>query len=91
MVIAWTVSALAMPTRQRLAFAAIWFFALAGVMNGVGHPLLAALARGYFPGLVTSPAVGMAGALVWRELHRAGHAISLLYVADLQLARKGIW
>jgi hypothetical protein len=53
---------------SRLALFPIWFFALASIGNGIAHPVLAIIARGYFPGLVTSPIVGIVGILLWRRL-----------------------
>lgn len=46
----------------------IWFLALASAANGIVHPLLAWLAGGYFPGLWTSPAAGLAGIALLRAL-----------------------
>lgn len=52
----------------RWALVPIWFFALGMTLNGVAHPLLALQARGYFPGLVTSPMVGVFGIILWSRL-----------------------
>lgn len=46
----------------------VWFFAIAMTVNGLAHPVLALTARGYFPGLLTSPAVGLLGVLLVRRL-----------------------
>jgi len=46
----------------------IWCFAIAAIVNGIAHPLLAVAARGYFPGLITSPVVGVVGVLLWIRL-----------------------
>ena len=59
----WVWAAFTMRTRSRAAYFAIWFFALAAVLNGVAHPLLAIRAGGYFPGLVSAPVLGVVG--VW--------------------------
>ncbi|MEQ8857548.1 MAG: HXXEE domain-containing protein [Pseudomonadales bacterium] len=53
------------------ALGAAWFLAIAGVMNGIAHPLLAVAAGGYFPGLVSSPLIGVAGLVLWRRLRAA--------------------
>lgn len=53
------------------AFPAAWFLALAGMLNGVAHPLLAVIVGGYFPGLVSSPFIGAAGVWLWLTLQRA--------------------
>lgn len=46
----------------------LWFLGIAGVANGVAHPALSIRTGGYFPGLVTAPLVGIAGALLIRRL-----------------------
>jgi hypothetical protein len=46
----------------------MWFLALAMMMNGIAHPLVAVWTGGYFSGLVTSPFVGVAGLWLWRRL-----------------------
>lgn len=46
----------------------LWFLGLAGVANAVAHPLLSVSAGGYFPGLLTAPAVGVAGLVLLRHL-----------------------
>ncbi|MBI2569230.1 MAG: hypothetical protein HYV63_19595 [Candidatus Schekmanbacteria bacterium] len=40
-------------------------------MNGIGHPLFAVASGGYFPGLITSPLIGVAGVVLWGRLLRA--------------------
>ena len=52
----------------RLAGFPIWFLAIASSANGVFHPLLAAAAGGYFPGLWTSPLAGAVGIILLRQL-----------------------
>jgi hypothetical protein len=59
----WVWAAFAVRTRSRAAYFAIWFFALAAILNGVAHPVLAIRAGGYFPGLVSAPFLGVVG--VW--------------------------
>lgn len=49
---------------------ALWFLALAGLINGVAHPILALAADGYFPGLWTAPLVGAAGLFLLVALGR---------------------
>ncbi|MCP5090226.1 MAG: hypothetical protein GY949_04810, partial [Gammaproteobacteria bacterium] len=53
------------------AYFAAWFLAIAGMLNGVAHPLLAIAAGGYFPGLITSPFIGAAGVWLWLGLRKA--------------------
>ena len=52
--VVWVISLAAAAGGNRLAQWPLWFLALALVLNGIAHPVLALLARGYFPGLVTS-------------------------------------
>jgi hypothetical protein len=67
----WLAAAARLRRGGRAALFAGWFFALAAIGNGVAHPLLALVARGYFPGLLTAPLVGVLGIVVWRRLWRA--------------------
>jgi len=46
----------------------LWFLGMAAVLNVIAHPILALSAGAYFPGLLTSPLVGVAGILLLREL-----------------------
>lgn len=48
---------------SRIASGAVWFFALAAIVNGVAHPILAVIVGGYFPGLFSAPFLGAVG--VW--------------------------
>lgn len=67
----WAASVPGLRTSRAGAFFAAWFLAIAGIFNGIVHPLLAILAGGYFPGLVSSPFIGAASVWLWRRLHRA--------------------
>ena len=67
----WLASVPGTYSANRFALFAAWFLALAGMLNGIAHPLLAAAVGGYFPGLVTSPFIGIAGLLLWQRLRRA--------------------
>ena len=64
----WSVAVIGLRAGYRAAFFPAWFLALAGMVNGIAHPLLAVIASGYFPGLLTSPLVGVAGLMLWRRL-----------------------
>jgi hypothetical protein len=68
--VVWFASSFALRASHRPAFLAAWFFAIAMAANGVAHPVLALAAGGYFPGLVTSPAVGAVGLLLLSRLSR---------------------
>jgi len=68
--------AFAIATADRLPRAAavlLWFLAIAAIVNGVAHPLLAVAAKGYFPGLWTAPVLGLAGLWLAKNLRRATH------------------
>ena len=67
----WIVSVPFIRLGRRPAFFAAWFIAIAGALNGVAHPMLAIASGGYFPGLITSPFIGIAGVILWQRLHRA--------------------
>jgi hypothetical protein len=64
----WILSAVGLQKGYRAALFPVWFFAIAAVVNGIAHPLLAGVARGYFPGLITSPVLGVLGVLLWLRL-----------------------
>jgi hypothetical protein len=67
----WSVSTLGLRAGYAVAFFPAWFLAIAAIANGVAHPLLALRGGGYFPGLATSPLLGVGGILLWRRLMRA--------------------
>jgi Protein of unknown function with HXXEE motif len=64
----WAVSICGLGRRRHAALFPLWFLAIAGIGNGLGHPLLSLRTGGYFPGLITSPLVGIAGVLLLRAL-----------------------
>jgi hypothetical protein len=64
----WSCSCWGATAGWRVALFPLWFLAVAGLANGVAHPLLSVRAAGYFPGLFTSPVVGVAGFLLVRQL-----------------------
>lgn len=71
----WVASVPGVRLARRGAFFAAWFLAIAGMLNGVLHPLLAMAARGYFPGLLTAPAIGIAGLRLGLLLRGATRAV----------------
>lgn len=70
----WVASVPGLRSGRTSAFFAAWFLAIAGMLNGVAHPLLAVAVGGYFPGLVTSPFIGGASVWLWLRLRRATRA-----------------
>jgi hypothetical protein len=67
----WLVSVPYLRLGRKPAFFAAWFIAIGGMLNGVAHPMMAIASGGYFPGLVTSPVIGLAGVILWQRLQRA--------------------
>ncbi len=67
----WVAAIPGVRAGHSLAYFAAWFLALAGMLNGIAHPLLAVAADGYFPGLVSSPVIAAAGLWLWQRLRRA--------------------
>jgi hypothetical protein len=64
----WILSTIGMQKGYRFALFPVWFFAIAAIANGIAHPLLAVVAHGYFPGLITSPILGILGVMLWLRL-----------------------
>ncbi|MDJ0698438.1 MAG: HXXEE domain-containing protein [Woeseiaceae bacterium] len=67
----WISSIPLLRVARRPAFFAAWFLAIAGMLNGLAHPLMAVASGGYFPGLITSPFIGVASLYLWRRLQGA--------------------
>ncbi len=67
----WIASIPGLRSARPAAFFAAWFLAIAGMLNGIGHPLMAVAAGGYFPGLLSSPFIGLACVWVWFKLRAA--------------------
>jgi hypothetical protein len=65
---AWVLSCRGLAAGRQPALAALWFLGIAGLVNGVAHPLLSLRSGGYFPGLIMSPLVCVAGFLLLRQL-----------------------
>lgn len=70
----WVASVPGLRSARAPAFFAAWFLAIAGMFNGVLHPLLAIAAGGYFPGLGSAPFIGLASVWLWLQLRRATRA-----------------
>ena len=67
----WIASVPLLRSARRPAFFAAWFLAIAGMLNGVAHPIMAVASGGYFPGLISSPFIGLASICLWRKLRGA--------------------
>ena len=66
----WIVSVPLLRTARKPALFAAWFLAIAGMLNGVAHPLIAVVSGGYFPGLISSPFIGFVSIYLWQRLQR---------------------
>ena len=64
----WILAAIDLQRGHRIALFPVWFFAFAAVANGIAHPVLAVTVHGYFPGLITSPVLGVLGVLLGLRL-----------------------
>lgn len=64
----WGLSTWSLAARRWAPLFPLWFLALAAVVNLVAHPLLALRQGGYFPGLLSSPFLGVAGGLLLLHL-----------------------
>lgn len=71
---AWILAALGVAARIHVALFPVWFLGIGCVANAVAHPLFSVLTGGYFPGLVTSPLVGVVGVLILRRMARGSRA-----------------
>jgi hypothetical protein len=67
----WIASIPGIRSARADAFFAAWFLAIAGMLNGIAHPLLAIADGGYFPGLVSSLFIGLVSVWLWIRLRQA--------------------
>ena len=70
-IVIWIASVPSLRSARKPAFFAAWFLAIAGMLNGVAHPAMAVASGGYFPGLFSSPFIGVASIFLWKRLHGA--------------------
>lgn len=69
----WALSAWGLAHRNRAALFPLWFLGLGCIANGLAHPAFSVGVGGYFPGLATSPVVGLLGFFLLRRLLRVTH------------------
>ena len=74
--IIWGISAWGLAARIRVSLFPLWFLGIGCAINGLAHPALSILAGGYFPGLLTSPFVGVLGIMLLRRLRDVTHAVA---------------
>jgi hypothetical protein len=60
-IVVWIAAIVLLRVPSRVVLFPIWFLAIASAVNGVAHPLLSLAVGGYFPGLWSSPVVGVVG------------------------------
>ncbi len=65
---AWSASIRGIEKTVTIAYFAAWFLAIAGILNGIAHPMLALAEGSYFPGLFSSPFIAIACVALWRRL-----------------------
>lgn len=70
-IVIWFASVRPLRSARKPAFFAAWFLAIAGILNGIAHPLMAVAAGGYFPGLMSSPFIGLVSVFLWNRLRSA--------------------
>jgi len=63
-VVVWAAAIPGLKSRQVWALFAAWFLALAGIANGVLHPILSWIQGGYFAGTYSAPLVGLSCAFL---------------------------
>lgn len=77
----WGAAIAGIAKLPRVAAFPLWFLAIVSAANGIVHPLLSLADGGYFPGLWSSPFVGILGALLLRSLALATIARGKAYGA----------
>ncbi len=73
-IVVWVLAAFGLRIGLVVALVPVWFLALALLLNGVAHPLMALREGAYFPGLYSSPLVGLLGILLLGGLRKLTHA-----------------
>jgi hypothetical protein len=66
--VVWSLSLWGLKARWRAALFPLWFLGLGCVVNGLAHPAFSLRTGGYFPGLFTSPLVGLVGIFLLQRL-----------------------
>ncbi|MDH3253356.1 MAG: HXXEE domain-containing protein [Acidobacteriota bacterium] len=66
----WILSIVGVRRGFHAALFPVWFLGLASAVNSIAHPVMSIRAAGYFPGLWTAIPVGVAGAVLLRNLNR---------------------
>lgn len=74
--IIWVLAIANLARFPRLGTFPLWFLAIASIANGVVHPILSLADGGYFPGLWSSPLIGILGVVLISALATATRATS---------------
>lgn len=82
----WIASVPGLRSSRTAAFFAAWFLAIAGLLNGVAHPLLAVASDGYFPGLASLPLIAAASVWLWLRLRRATQSAAVTGAGSMPTA-----
>jgi len=77
--VVWVLAIVGIARLPRVGAFPLWFLAIACVANGVIHPILSLAVAGYFPGLWSSPLVGILGVGLFRSLASATSASGRAY------------
>ena len=85
----WIVSIPVLRLGRRPAFFAAWFLAIAGMLNCVAHPMMAIASGGYFPGLITSPIIGLASVILWQRLRSSTEETDRMIRDAARIMRNG--
>lgn len=64
----WSLCLWGLVARWRIALFPLWFLGIGCIVNGLAHAAFAMRTGGYFPGLVTSPFLGVLGVLLLLRL-----------------------
>lgn len=70
----WVLSIACIGKVPRMAIFPLWFLAIASTANGFIHPMMSVIMGGYFPGLWSSPFVGLLGVVLLLALASATNA-----------------
>lgn len=70
----WIYSIFGLRSGNGFAFFAAWFLTIAGVLNGIIHPLLSQMAGKYFPGTISSSFVALASIWLWQKLNKVAQS-----------------
>lgn len=69
-IIIWLVSCVGIFKRILISYIPVWFLILSSILNGAAHPVFSIIAKGYFPGLITSFVEGVWGVFMLYKLKK---------------------